>query len=351
MADPTSPNIQVYQVTRGSDVGTWDLPTNANWGAMDSLFANVAVISLTNANVTLNTPPNSGAAWSGPYQSQSCLIRATGTLTGNCIVTFPRAGFFIFENLCTTGPFYVQLASSGAGNAIGAIPGKKCHVFNDGTNMDYVDMPDPGTAYDLHGVTTYSPWMNACTVRPYLIKDGSIYNNTSYPALAAILGVGFGGTPGSTFGVPDERNRMRVPVDVNTGAGYSNRITATFNGKGMAASGGLENETIGTGQVPQFTPTVVMPNGIPVFAGPNVSGSVQTLSGNFGGGVYTFPAIQGGGTWSSGAPTVAPIGSASPSPVTTMPPAVVSFLAMIKTAILIGAFASALHMFPSIVGV
>ena len=237
MSDPVTSNLGLFVPSVGSDVDLWYQPLNANFSATDSLFCNLATISLTNANVTLSTPPNSGAAWSGPYQSQSALIRFTGTLTGNCIITFPRAGFYIVENLCTVGSHYVQL-SCGAGNKIGAIPGKKCHVFSDGTNMDYVDAPDVGTAYDLHGVTAVPGWMTACTVAPYLVKDGSTHNYSDYPALAALLGSTFGGNGVTTFAVPDERARARIGFDTGATGRLTTAGNGTVNGATMASAGG-----------------------------------------------------------------------------------------------------------------
>ena len=251
MADPQTANIAVYQVPRGGDAGSWDSPTNANWGAMDSLAGNVATIGLTNAPVTLTTPPNSGASWNGPYQSQSALLQFTGAITANCVVTIPRAGYFMVQNLCTSGStgfyagaspgsFYVQLTTGVAGNVIGVPPGKKCHVFSDGTNMDFVNMPDPGTRLDLHGLTALPTWMTACTVRPYLIRDGSIYNNSAYPGLASVLQNTFGGTPGLSFAVPDSRAR----VDVGYDAANTGRLTNAASGVSgaiMGSAGGNQN--------------------------------------------------------------------------------------------------------------
>ena len=236
MADPATPNLGVFIASVGSDVGTWYQPLNANFSVQDSLACNTATISLTNAPVTLSTPPNSGAAWAGPYQSQSALIQFTGTLTGNCVITFPRAGFYIVENQCTVGAFYVQL-TTGAGKTIGAPPGKKCHVFSDGTDMDYVDMPDVGTAYDLHGVTALPAWMTACSTSPYLVKDGSVHNYSDFPALGRLLGSTFGGNGITTFGVPDEMARIRVGYDKTA----TNRLTTAVsgvNGATMGSAGG-----------------------------------------------------------------------------------------------------------------
>ena len=218
-------------------MGDWNLPVNADFSAIDSLFGNNGTISLSNANVTLTTPPNSGAAWAGPYQSQSALITMTGTLTAPVAVIFPRAGFFIVQN--NTVGFYVALQSSGGGNQIGAVPGKKCHVFNDGTNMDYVNMPDPGTAYDLHGATSIPLWMQACTVQPYLLKNGAVYNNSQYPALAAVLGNAFGGTPGLTFAVPDEMARVRAGLDT-VGTNRLTAATSGITGTTMGSAGGQQ---------------------------------------------------------------------------------------------------------------
>ena len=37
----------------------------------------------------------------------------------------------------------------------------------------------------------------------FLVCDGTVYQNTSYPALSSVIGTAYGGTLGSTFKVPD----------------------------------------------------------------------------------------------------------------------------------------------------
>lgn len=243
MADPQTAQLGLYLPTRGSDVGTWDLPENANDSATDNLFANVATISLTNANVTLTTPPNSGAAWSGPYQSQSAILKFTGTLTGNCTITIPRAGFFIVDNQCVVGAFYVRLGSSVPGKYICAPPGAPTHIYCDGTDVSYVNLGQVGSAFDLHGATALPAWMSGCSTLPYLVKDGSIFNYSDYPSLGRMLGSTFGGNGITTFGTPDERNRMRIPVDTAVAAVYSDRVTTAgsgIDGRTMNAAGGSQ---------------------------------------------------------------------------------------------------------------
>jgi microcystin-dependent protein len=226
MADPQTPNLGAYVPTVGSDVGTWYQPLNANASVQDSLSANVATIPLSSGNVTLTTPPNSGAAWAGPYQSQSAVLRLTGALVGNAGVIFPRAGFWIVENNCT-GAFVVFLFTGG-GQIICAPPGEACHVYCDGTNLKYVNMGRVGSYIDM--MTTAVPaWITNCTVAPYLNCDGSAFSGVTYPALAAFLG-------GTTL--PDSRGRARMALNQGTG-----RVTAGgsgVDGNTVAAAGGNE---------------------------------------------------------------------------------------------------------------
>ena len=76
-------------------------------------------------------------------------------------------------------------------------------------------------------VSTTPVWMQACSVAPYLIKDGSLYSTASYPALAQYLGSTYGGNGLTTFGLPDEPARARIGLDtlsVSTGT-YAGRLT------------------------------------------------------------------------------------------------------------------------------
>lgn len=264
MADPQTGQVGLYLPTRGSDSGTWDLPENANDSATDNLFANVATISLTNANVTLTTPPNSGASWSGPYQSQSAILKFTGTLTGNCTITIPRAGFFIVDNTCTVGAFYVALASSAPGNIICAPPGEAVHVYCDGVNMRYVDLGRVGSYLDL-GASAVPAWITNCTVQPYLNCDGSVFSAVTYPQLAAYLG-------GTTL--PDARGRGRIALNQTTGRN-TNANGYGIDGNTLLANGG--KQTIDQANLP------------------NVSLNITSLTGNYNYPFFRFATATSGG--------------------------------------------------------
>ena len=303
---------------------------------MDSLAGNTVTISLTNAPVTLTTPPNSGAAWSGPYQSQSALIRFTGTLTAAVQVTMPRAGFWIVENLCTVGAYYVQL-TGGSGNVIGAPPGKKCHVYFDGTNMDYVNMPDVGTAYDLHGATALPAWMNACTVKPYLVKDGSLHNYSDYPALAAMLGSTFGGNGITTFGVPDERARARIGFDTGATGRLTTAGNGTVNGTTMASAGGDQLM-----QTHLHTASVTDPGHTHTAPINTTQSANAAYSYNAG-----LGAVSNGSTGTAVTGISVAVANAGSGASQNVPPSIISFLPLIKTAILIGFLIGGSNMLPS----
>lgn len=309
-------------------MGQWDSPINADMSAVDSMFSNNAIIGLTNANVTLTTPPNSGAAWSGPYQSQSAVLRFTGTLTGNCTITIPVPGFFIVENFCTVGAFSVILAAASPGQVVCAPPGESCHIYSGSTNVRYVNLGRVGSYLD-QAVSTVPAWMTNCTVPPYLVCDGTVYNAAvlyggGQPTpLLNLLGPTFGGNGITTFGVPDLRNRSRISL-----GGGSGRVTTAgsgIDGTTINSSGGAQNETLAAGQIPQMTTgteSTTHTHGYTVAS--NVAGSPPGA----GSGLTTPGSAQ---TGTESATHTHIVGSASPTPVITMPPTLVAGLTFIKT--------------------
>jgi microcystin-dependent protein len=169
-------------------------------------------------------------------------VKLTGTLTGNVVLTFPLPGEYIVRNNCTVGAFYVQVRALGTGNLIGLPPGHPIKIWNDGTDCDFLNLGLVGSAVDLHTNTTTLPaWMTACSVLPYLIKNGGEHTSSVYPALAAQLGSTYGGNGSTSFGVPDEMNRIRLPVD---SIGSNTRVTQAIsgiNGTTFNSSGGNQS--------------------------------------------------------------------------------------------------------------
>lgn len=283
------------------------------------MFGGVLNLSLGAATtVTLSLPSGSIAVGAGPVQSQNALIRFTGTLTGNAVFTLGMPGRYIFHNACTVGTNYIQIASSGAGNACGLPPGQKVTLFHDGTNIDFVDTMPVGAPLDLHGATSMPAWMTACTVLPYLIKDGTTYNISTYPALGALLGSTYGGNGVTTFAVPDERARMRIGLDT----GSTGRLTpsVSVDGTVLGSAGGDQNP-----QAHRHTVTLNDPGHRHDFTG--------VAFQNAGGAGSSFFLVSQVTTHTDSTTT-----NISVSLATTftglwgnVPPAIVSHLALIKT--------------------
>jgi len=91
------------------------------------------------------------------------------------------------------------------------------------------------------GMPTGSVVSFAGAVAPtdWLLCDGTIYLNTAFPALAALLGTTYGGVFGTSFGVPDARGR--VLVGAGTGAGLTPRALAATGGEEAHALSASEN--------------------------------------------------------------------------------------------------------------
>lgn len=331
MSEPITTQKSLIVPNTGDLVGAWGTSAlNPNFQTIDAMMGGTTTLTLSGATTILLSVPATTGVWPNALsQSVNSLIVFTGAQTGSAVIQFTLPGFYIVHNKCT-GTTFVQLAPSvGVGNKIGAPPGKKCHVFYDGTDMDYVNMPDPATAYDLHtNTTTLPPWMTACTVLPYLVKDGSIYTSSVYPALSAQLGSTFGGNGVTTFGVPDERSRSRLGVDTVQAASGATaaRVTfaqAGFTGSLLGAAGGTSAPVLLTANLPPYTPagTIAIGGGANVAISNGVS-----INSSGGAGTVTITGVSN----VTGAFNGSPQGGTSQS-LNNVPPAIVAILPLIKT--------------------
>lgn len=244
MPDPTTSNKLLAQPSRGSDIGTWDLPMNSNASALDGMFGGVTTIPLSVSTTVLLTVPSTGSVspTAGPNQSQNALIKFTGTLTGFPVVQFTLPGFYIINNQCNVSTWAVVLQASSGTTQICAPPGRKCHIFFDGSTLDFVDMPEVGSFMDL-AVAITPTWITNSLPQPWLPCDGSVLNVNNYTALGQMLGSTFGGNGITTFGLPDLRARNRIPLDNQGSQGAAGRITSAvsgINGTTIGAAGGSQ---------------------------------------------------------------------------------------------------------------
>jgi microcystin-dependent protein len=326
---PNEPIKGLNTPNTGDLVGSWGTTAlNANFQAIGGMLGGVLNFSLSGATtVVLTGPSGSLTPGAGPTQQQNMFLNFSGAQTGNAQFAMSLPGTYTVINQCTGTTAYLQFVPAvGTGTYIAVPQGRATQIFFDGVNVGFLNPQDPGTAYDLHGATSLPLWMQACKVRPYLQKDGTVYNVSDYPALAQILGSTFGGNGITAFGVPDELSRVRLAWDFT---GSSLRVTAAgcgINGAQMGAAGGnqfMQSHTHtspalsdpGHNHTPQGGSNFWVRNG-PFTIGP---------------GGATFSDIPTTNTTTAGI-TIAPnVGVSGGGTSQNMQPTIVSFLALIKT--------------------
>jgi len=145
MVNPTTVNVGLIVPLTGADVDLWgENDLNPDFVAVDGLIGGVQTISATNVPITLTSPagfvPTPGA---GPTQSQNRVLRFTGVLSADVVVTLPIPGAYIIENL-TTGNFVLSFRGITATEVVGTPPGERVEVYNDGANVRFVNLARMG---------------------------------------------------------------------------------------------------------------------------------------------------------------------------------------------------------------
>lgn len=327
MVEPVTQNVGLIVPNTGDLPGTWGSNAiNPDLVALDGMLGGVATVGLTNANVTLTKPSGTIAPGAGPNQAQNAVVRFTGVLTANVTVTLPLPGFTTIENL-TTGNFIVSFRAVGAGEVIATPQGSCMRVYNDGTNVRFVNdiASFPGKSEKLDGVSAVPTWITACTVKPYLLADGSLYPVATYPALAALFGNKFGGDGVTTFGVPDKQGRIDLPY-----AGTTGRITVAgcgINGQTIGAAGGEQSHTLTAAESAALTYRSDVTD--PTHAHPYVGSNFENPGAGGGG----FAGSQASRTTSSAATgiSVATSSNAGGGAHNNVQPAIVTGICLIKT--------------------
>lgn len=249
MVNPLTTNIGLIVPLTGADVDQWgELDINPNMVSIDGLFAGVQTISASNLPITLTAPAGlTPTPSAGPTQSQNRVLRFTGILTGDVRVTLPLPGSYIIENRTTGNSFVLSFQGVTATEVVGIEQGNTVEIYNDGANVRFVNLNRVGNLEFWSGVTAVPGWVAACTVKPYLRCDGTIYNFSDYPWLGAKMLNQFGGNGVTTFGVQDLGGRVPLAYD-QTGV----RITTAgcgINGQTMGAAGGTQGITLTEAQL------------------------------------------------------------------------------------------------------
>lgn len=300
MADPTTVNIALAVPLHGSNVDTWDVPLNADFTAIDGFFGGVQTVSVSNAPVTLTSPTGTVTPSAGPSQSQNSVLVFTGTLTANVQVTLPLPGPIIVTNL-TTGAFVLSFRAAGAGEIIAIDQGISQRIYNDGTNVRFVDLPPIGSYLDI-AQSTVPAWITTCTKPPFLLCNGGTFSAVTYPYLNTKLG-------GNTL--PDLRGVSRYTL--NQGTSRLTTAGSGLDGDTLFSIKSTQSRTLLTANLPPYTPAGTITNGsISISHNAAAANSSSTGGGAFpcGGGIALISASQASSTFTGTAQggTSTPIG-------------------------------------------
>jgi len=142
MASSYSTDLKLELMVTGEQAGLWGDITNTNLNILQQAIAGYEAISIAGGAQTTTLTFSNGATSNG----KNAVIKLTGSITGNQIVTIPDGieKNYIIEN-GTTGAFTVQFkTASGTGPTFSATDKGFKLVYSDGTNVVDVPLGVPG---------------------------------------------------------------------------------------------------------------------------------------------------------------------------------------------------------------
>jgi hypothetical protein len=126
----------------GENSGTWGDKTNTNLELIQQGFAGYQEVSIAGGAQTTALAVTDGTISNG----RNAVIKFTGTITGNQVVTIPDSieKIYVFEN-GTVGAFTVEVKTvSGTGPTFTAVNKGQKFVYANGTNVIDIELGVPG---------------------------------------------------------------------------------------------------------------------------------------------------------------------------------------------------------------
>ena len=147
----TFSDLGIELMATGENAGTWGTKTNTNLQIVEKAIAGYVEKSIAGGAQTTALTITDGDTTESTSVARHAVIKLTGTITGNQIVTVPDSieKVYIVVN-GTSGTFSVQFkTASGTGITFGSSDKGTRLVFSDGTNI--VDAGGSVGAHDLNG--------------------------------------------------------------------------------------------------------------------------------------------------------------------------------------------------------
>jgi hypothetical protein len=135
-------DLGIELMATGENSGTWGDKTNTNLQLVQQGFAGYQEVSIAGGAQTTALAVTDGTISNG----RNAVIKFTGTITGNQVVTVPDSieKIYVFEN-GTTGAFTVQVKTvSGTGPTFTAVNKGQKFVYANGTDVIDIELGVPG---------------------------------------------------------------------------------------------------------------------------------------------------------------------------------------------------------------
>jgi hypothetical protein len=255
MASSFSTDLKLELMVTGENSGTWGTKTNTNLNLLQQAIAGFQPISIAGGPQTTALTMDNAAI----SNARNAVIKLTGTITGNQIVTVPNGieKTYIIEN-GTTGVFTVEFKTAGGTGVTFATTDKSTKIlFVDGTNVI-----DTGTV-SLTGVQTLT---NKTLTEPKIVNGGFIADANG-----------------------------NEQIKFTTTASAVNELTVINSATGSApdiqSTGGDAN--IDLKITPKGTGKIILDG----LAFPNADGGANQVLQTNGSGVLSFATVSGGAAW------------------------------------------------------
>ena len=161
-----------YLPTVSGDSGTWGTLLNTTtFPVFDANLGGLVSKTLSSSNVTLSAS-----------EAQNAIVRLTGTLSANVVVTSPCQGFHFVENLCTLGSYTVTLRETVSASGV-TIPYGRHVVALDQTNGARI----VGTTVIADGAVTYAKIQDVSATSRILGRRTSGSGTTEECTLTQVL--------------------------------------------------------------------------------------------------------------------------------------------------------------------
>lgn len=290
--------------------------------------ANSDITALLGLTTPLAPSVGGTTTWTGGTSTGSANAQAVATVVPSTFSLAVGSRVVFVAGFTNTGAATINVAASGAKNIyrnvlllssgdVGALVGGEIvagavvEVVYDGTQFQLVGAPvTVGRVTDYGGATAPLGWA---------FTDGTCISQTTYPALLAVIGTGWGTCGAGLFALLDYNGRVGVAKD----NGAARITTACASGNTLAAGCGAQNQTVAQANLPNvsfnlsISDTRTFATANPLY--PNNGVGPLTLGGGAATGVPATQAVvvtggSIGGTAASGG---------SGTPLTTMQPSLI----------------------------